>query len=394
MTELLTRPRATTTYDDDVWSVRSTWLRGALGAAWAVAVGLASLIVVVLIAWASDSRAASGAGSAVRAALQVWLAGHHVPLHMGAGTLAIAPLLLTFGLAALVARAAASVARTDAVSDAFGVGRVALAVGLPYAVLTTFIAAAATVSSARPSPAAALGCGLLLGCLSAAWGAARGAGVTTALWASVPDRIRVPVGAGAAAVAVLLAGATLLLFASLAVHGASVAGAVTALGGGGVGATVIVALDVALLPNAVVCVLGYISGPGFAVGAGADVTLTGAHSGPLPALPLLEAMPDGPASAAVTALAIVVVIGSGALAARRIARTGQALGASMAAAAGAGAASGVLAAILAAVAGGPAGPGRMATVGVSPWQVGLVVAAEVAVVAAGIVGALTWRRGR
>jgi hypothetical protein len=193
---------------------------------------------------------------------------------------------------------------------------------------------------------------------------------------------------------VLLAGSTLLLLASLAVHGASVAGAVTALGGGGVGATVIVVLDVALLPNAVVFVLGYIAGPGFAVGAGADVTMTGATTGPLPALPLLEAMPAGPASMTVTMLAIGVVVAAGALAARRIARAGRPLGASMAAAAGAGATAGLFAAVLAAVAGGPAGPGRMATIGVSPWQVGLVVAAEITVVAAGIVGALTWRRGR
>jgi hypothetical protein len=189
-------------------------------------------------------------------------------------------------------------------------------------------------------------------------------------------------------------GASLLLFASLAVHGASVSGAVTALGGGGVGATVIVALDVALLPNAVVFVLGYIAGPGFAVGAGSDVTMNGASSGPLPALPLLEALPVGPASTIVGVLAIVVIIAAGALAARRIARTGQPLGPSMLAAVGAGAAAGVIAALLAAISGGPMGPGRMATVGVSPWQVGLVVAAEVAVVAAGVVGATTWRRGR
>lgn len=393
MTELLTRPRTAPTYDD-VWSVRSTWLRGALGAVWAVAVGLASLIVVVLITWAADSRAASGAGSAVRGALQVWLVGHRVPLRIGDATLAVAPLLLTLGFAALVARAAASVARTDGVVDGRGVVRVALAVGLPYAVLTTFVAAAATASSVRPSPAAALGSGLLLGCLSAAWGAARGAELTGSLWDRVPERIRVPIGAGFGAVLVLMVGAMLLLLASLAVHGASVAGAVTALGGGAVGATVIVALDVALLPNAVVCVLGYIAGPGFAVGAGADVTLTGAEDRPLPALPLLEAMPNGPASSTVGALAILVVVAAGALAARRIARAGWPLGASMTAAAGAGVAAGVVAALLAAVAGGPAGPGRMATVGVSPWQVGLVVAAEVAVVAAGVVGALTFRRGR
>ena len=394
MTELLTRPRATATYDDDAWSARSTWLRGAFGAAWAVAVGVASLVVVVLITWAADSRAASGAGSAVRAALQVWLAGHHVALHVGDGTIAIAPLLLTICFAALVARAAASVARTDGVTDGFGVTRVALAVGLPYAVLTTFVAAAATSAPVRPSPAGALGFGLVLGCLSAAWGAARGVGVTAELWARVPERVRIPASAGGAAVLVLLAGSSLLLLASLAVHGASVAGAVTALGGGGVGATVIVVLDVALLPNAVIFVLGYVAGPGFAVGAGADVTLAGASTGTLPALPLLEAMPNGSASTAVTGLAIAVVVAAGAVAARRIAGAGRPLGASMVAAVGAGAAAGLLAAVLAAVAGGPAGPGRMATVGVSPWQVGLVVAAEIAVVAAGIVGALTWRRGR
>jgi hypothetical protein len=228
MTELLTRPRATSTYDEAAWSPRSVWLRGLLGATWAVAVGVASLVVVVLITWAADSRAASGAGSAVRAALQVWLAGHHVPLHVGDGTIAIAPLLLTICFAALVARAAAAVARTEGVADGLAVVRVALAVGLPYAVLTTFVAAVATADPVRPSPAGALGFGVLLGCLSAAWGAARGVGVTRALWSGVPERVRVPVSAGGAALVVLLAGSTLLLLASLAVHGASVAGAMVA----------------------------------------------------------------------------------------------------------------------------------------------------------------------
>jgi hypothetical protein len=55
---------------------------------------------------------------------------------------------------------------------------------------------------------------------------------------------------------------------------------------------------------------------------------------------------------------------------------------------------GVVTAVLVAVAGGAAGPGRMSAVGASPWQTGLAVVAEVAAVACGAAGAMTWRRGR
>jgi hypothetical protein len=395
MTELLTRTRSATSYDDDAWLARSTWLRGLLGAAWAVSVGVASLVVVVLVTWAADSRAASGATSAMRAALQIWLVGHHVPLHVaGSGTVAIAPLLLTACLFALVARAAAAVARIEDVCDGYGVVRVALAVGLPYAALTTFVAAAATAAPVRPSPLAAVGCGLLLGVLAAAWGAARGAGLVGALWGALPERVRVPAGAGLAALGVLLVGSALLLATSLAVHGASIGHAVGDLGGGAVAATVLVVLDLALLPNAVACVLGYVAGPGFAVGAGSTVTMGGGHDGAVPALPLLAALPTGAASGLVVTLAAVIVVAAGVMAARRVARAGLPLVASMAAAAGAGAVAGLVTAAVVAVAGGPAGPGRMATVGVSPWQAGLAVTVEVAVVAVGAVGLLTRRRGR
>jgi hypothetical protein len=53
--------------------------------------------------------------------------------------------------------------------------------------------------------------------------------------------------------------------------------------------------------------------------------------------------------------------------------------------AGAGAVAGVLTAIGVGLAGGPVGPGRMAVVGASPWQVGLATAGEVTAVAALVV---------
>jgi len=59
---------------------------------------------------------------------------------------------------------------------------------------------------------------------------------------------------------------------------------------------------------------------------------------------------------------------------------------------GTAAAAGVITAALVAIAGGPAGPGRMAAVGASAWQVGLVLAGEIAFVATLVALPLAWRR--
>ena len=213
-------------------------------------------------------------------------------------------------------------------------------------------------------------------------------------WSLLPGWSRAPIAAGAAGVGVLLAGAVALLGLSFATHAGNAVRLVDGLGGGAVGVAAVVALDLALVPNAVVCGLGYLAGPGFAVGAGTSVSLGGVHAGALPALPLLAAVPRSPAGAVVEALVVVVLVAAGVAAAAIVAREGEVLTRSMALAAGAGGVAGALAALLAAVAGGPAGPGRMAAFGPSPWQVGLAVAVEVAVVGCGAVGALTWRRGR
>jgi len=393
MTELLSRPHRPAA-KTATSAPPAVWWRGVLAALWSVAVGVATLLVVVLIAWGADSRAGAGATAAMRSALQIWLVAHRVPLHVDGGAIAVAPLLLTLALAFLVARSAAVLARGHAVREARSVGLVALAVGLPYAVLTTFVAAAADSPEVHPSPLAALAGGLLLGGLSAAWGAARGAGLVGRMWRLIPPTVRVPLGAGAVATGALLAGSFLLLAAGLVLHAGKAADSVSVLGGGGVAVVAVVALDLALLPNAAVCALGYLAGPGFAIGSGTSVSLNGVHTGTLPALPLMAAVPSGPAPTVTLAVGIAVLVAAGTAAAWLVAREDRPMLPTMGLAAGAGAAAGVVAALAAMLAGGPAGPGRMTAFGVSPWQAGLAVAAEVAVVAVGAVGAMTWRRGR
>ena len=395
MTELLTRPPAATTSTvSETSGTGSVWWRGCLAALWAVALGLASLVVLVLIVWATDSRSGAGAGQAIRFALQLWLVAHKVPLHIGAATVAVAPLGLTLGLSFLVARAAAVLARGHDVRDVVGILTVGTAVGVPYAVLTAFVAAAATAAPVRPSPVAAMGCGLVVGWLAATWGAARGTVGVRALVQSLPRGLGRPLAAGAVALAVVFAGGMVLDLASLAVHARTAADLSDALGTGVVAGFALLLADALLLPNAALATVGYLTGPGFAVGTGTSVSLGGSHVGSVPALPLLAALPHGPAPILVRLLAIVLLLLAGGLAAWWVVRDGEpSPSAILCRVFGAAGCAGVLAALLVAAAAGPAGPGRMAAVGASAWQVGLVLAGEIAFVATLVALPLSWRRG-
>lgn len=399
MTELLTRASTSSRVGAEQSSaspplMSSLWARGAVSALWASALGCAALVVVALIAWAADSRSGASAGSAIRTALQVWLAAHRVPLHVEGGTIVLAPLGLTVALAWVVARAAAVLARGQDIDEPRGVGLVALAVGIPYAVLATFVAAAAHSPQVRPAPAVALAAGLVLGVSAAGWGAARGVGLVRECWSRLPAALGRPMAGGLAAVGVLVIGGMLLVSVSLATHAAAAWGSVGALGGGAVAAGAVLALDLALVPNAALAAVGYLAGPGFAVGTGSAVTIGSAQPGALPALPLLAAVPHSRAGVLVEAMVLVVLVGAGLAAAGVVARFGEPLLRTMLLALGAGAVAGVVIAALVALAGGAAGPGRMTAVGASPWQTGLAIAAEVAAVACGAAGAMTWRRGR
>jgi len=392
MTELLTRPPAAVA-DDAPESAPSLWWRGALGALWAICLGLAVLVVLVLILWATDARSGASAGEAMQAALQLWLVAHKVPLHIAGrpdATIALAPLGLTLALALLVARAGAVLARGSGIGDLPGVATVAAAVGVPYGLLAAFVAAAAHGDAVRPSPVAALGAGLLLGTVAAAWGALRAirqgaSGHGTGLRAVVPARVHAPIAAGVAAVPVLMGAGLVLVLGSLAVHAHTASALADGLGTGVVATGGLLLLDALLLPNAALAAVGYVTGPGFALGAATSYAQTGVSSTALPSLPLLAAAPQGPAPVGVRVFCLVAIAAAGAVVGWRLRRFPSTGWAAVRDVVGAGAVAGITAAIAVGLAGGPAGPGRMAVVGASPWQVGLVTAGEVTAVAALVV---------
>ncbi len=136
---------------------------------------------------------------------------------------------------------------------------------------------------------------------------------------------------------------------------------------------------VLLLPNGALWAVAYAAGPGFAVGAGTGISPFGATLGPVPAFPLLAALPGSgtPAPAVRAALLLPVLAGvlAGWVVGRRLpAATGPGrlpalLTGRVARPAGYGLLAGGLVALvtaaLAVLAGGALGPGYLAAVGPS-----------------------------
>jgi Family of unknown function (DUF6350) len=160
------------------------------------------------------------------------------------------------------------------------------------------------------------------------------------------------------------------------------------------GGAVLTLGELAFLPNLVVWAAAWLIGPGFALGTGSAVSPLATTLGPVPAIPLLGAIPAGETSFGFAGLAVPVVAGflAGAVTGRGVrdesvatrALTGLMIGV----------VGGALLGGLAALSGGAAGPGRLADVGPDPLMVALFGALEIGIAAVLGMATLDFRPGR
>jgi len=371
-------------------------LHGSLIAAAAALSGLATLAAVVLVAWVADAGPGSTGTDAVRAAADAWLLAHGGGLSVPAGHLRGIPLGLTVLAAVVLHRAGASLARAVEVPDLTAAGRAVAALAIPYALLAAAIAeVAGTGTAASSAPLAGIGA-LLLAAAAGGRGVLRAAGLGPALVRRVPSWLPAVARAVLAGVAALVAAGLALLLVVLVGRAGRFAELVGALQPGFVGGVILLLGCVLLLPNGALWTVAYAAGPGFTVGAGTGVSPFGVTLGPVPSFPLLAALPGDGVPAPVVRAVLLLPVLAGVLA-------GWVVGRRLPAASGAGrlpalptgrvarpATYGLLAgalvalvtAVLAVLAGGALGPGYLAAVGPSGWQVAASLAVEVAVPAA------------
>jgi hypothetical protein len=132
-------------------------------------------------------------------------------------------------------------------------------------------------------------------------------------------------------------------------------------------------------------------GPGFAIGHATSVSLSGASLGPVPALPVLAALPSAGPFPLVALLVLLIPVGTGVLVGIRITRDLGEIREMLLRAAYVGASTGIVFAVLAALVGGPGGPGQLAVTGPSPWQLGLAACVEIGGGALAVAALRAWR---
>ena len=371
---------------------------GGIAACAAAASGLAVLVTLTAIGWITAPHVGigTGLGGVLRTAAMLWLVAHHVGFTVrGAGRIGLLPLGLVLLPGALLAMAGRWVVRAGAVTRLRHVGYAAIALALPYALLAGALAVASGTAVAAPSLLQAVIAAFLLALVAGGLGGARGLAPWSRLGSLMPARPRSIVMGMLGSAAILAAAGAVLAGASLAVHLPEVKAASDALAPGVGGAALLLLAQLAYIPNAIIWAVAYTLGPGFAFGTGTVVAPTGSALGAVPLFPMLAAMPagarpGGPGWVPVAVLALPYLAGVFAgVVTVRIAPTPVIEAAPLWGFA-AGTAAGLLAGLAAAFAGGPLGNGRLASVGPSGFQVGLVAILELGITAALSAAGANW----
>jgi hypothetical protein len=399
MTDLLSRPPAARPSGRPPGGPegRPLTVSAALAALAAAATAMVTCMGLAVIGWfLADAGAHGETTDALRVGADAWLVGHGAQLTASGVPLGIVPLTLTALIAMVLYRSGRWAAATSQPpeDDRTVVLAATILTGI-YVVVAVVTCLLAERDSASPGLGRAIVGALLLAALAGTLGLASGTGHLRGWVDLVPGWVR-SIGYGALAGFLLLVVASAVLVAGALLIGLNEAATVMSelhLGPGDYLMYAVATLAVA--PNAVLFGSAYLLGPGFAVGTGTVVSPSVVALGPVPAFPLLAALPgSGPTPQwAVGLIAVPVLVGAvGAVLAQRAYRV-TAYDSAALRGFGCGFGAALLTTVAVALAGGPMGTGRMADIGAPVGEV--LVAAVMAMSLGGLVAGVAtawWQR--
>lgn len=400
---------------------RLTVLLAALEAVLTVGVGIAIPLVPLTIIWAAQLGFAPDWLIFWRGAVDIWLLGHGVDVTFtlpaaqaaalgveGAGEPVVVTIaLLGFAVLTLLLGVRAGGRIAESGHARLGVLSAVAAFALLSAGVTLTVLhplARPSVAQAAVLPALVFAAGIGLGMLRAARASGTPArGRFSTWWSGLPSDARTIVQAalraGSAAVSIVLLVSAVAVGLRLVFGYAEIIRLYEALHTEVIGGLAVTALQLAFLPDLVIWAASWFTGPGFAIGTGSQVSPLGTALGPLPAVPLLGAIPTADLPLAFAGLLVPVVAGFLAGIAVRPAlsraldgvRPGTAILVGLAG----GVAGAVLLGLLSWAAAGSAGPGRLIDVGPSPVAVAFAALLELApAIALGLLSGGALRRRR
>jgi hypothetical protein len=274
---------------------------------------LLPIAFISLIAWATAGSTSGNTSDPIRAAIWLWLGAHHIPFFVTGvanGYLSYLPIGAMF-LPFFALRYGFSIAFSKLHGDFHNLNSVRTIFSLQYALLLTlfaFLSKTETVSSQwYLAPIFAFFISYL-----------------STLTVGTRQRLSKAASYASRVISILLGSAFIFLAYLLFTNLNLFKNITIVLEPGILGSLLLFFLNLLYLPNAAIAVLAYFTGTGFAVGAGTLVSPLIYRLGDIPALPLLAILPTSTSKLALTAIALVVIVG-GLLAAWALSSTNSAL---------------------------------------------------------------------
>ncbi|WAP51272.1 DUF6350 family protein [Arthrobacter sp. ATA002] len=392
------------------------WLQGVVELGQAAVLSALMIFLPLIGVWFADGFTDRDFASLARLGGQGWLLIHGVPLNLTfpagtvgpaetTGVLSLFPLGLTlipFFLSWRAGRRLAKASYTDQLWQALlGALGIYAVLGGAAAYFSANDDVAVSVTAGALVPLIAAGLGLVIGARREAGSWVRLIGVDLTDWISRTSQhsrwagsyVWAVIRAGAVGITAALGFSALLLTAALVMSWAEIVAVYQHLDAGLIGGAVLTVVELGLMPNFLGWALGWTSGAGFALGTGSLISPLETTVGPLPAVPVLAALPAGGMEYAVAALMLPVAAGILAgwwflregenhfdewLSLKIRARWFTAPVSTLLLGVFVGLVTGILAAGVVLITGGSAGIGRFVDIGADPLWTGLWIAAEVA----------------
>lgn len=309
------------------------WLQGMLESAQAAIISAVLVLVPLSVVGATGGFRDGAVDQLARMAGDAWMVIHGVPLQLtfsdgqssasvAHGTLWLVPLALTFIPFLLSWRAGRRLARASYTNQLW---QALLGFGIVYAgmgLATAFICSTPDVNAplllGTLVPLIPVGIGLLVGARREAGGWGRLIGVNVADWIARTSQhsrwagsyLYSAIRAGFVALMTALAMAAALLVVNILWHWADIVAVYEGLKPGAAGGSVLTLAQLGYLPNLAVWALAWASGAGFSLGTGTSVSPLGTVVTPVPAIPLMGALPVGQLTWGVVAMVIPVLAGA------------------------------------------------------------------------------------
>ena len=308
------------------------WLQGMIELGQAALLSALLILVPLIGVWFAGGFTDRDFTSLARLGGQGWLLMHGVPLTLtfpagtvgaaeSTGLLSLFPLGLTlipFFLSWRAGRRLARASYTDQLWQALlgALGIYAL-LGGTAAYFSSNDDVSISLAAGALVPLIAAGLGLFTGARREAGSWVRLIGMDLTDWISRTSQhsrwagsyVWSVIRAGMVGIIATLGFASLLVTAALILSWAEIVTVYEHLDAGIIGGTVLTVVQLGLMPNFVGWALGWTSGAGFALGTGSLISPLESTVGPLPALPVLAALPTGGAEYAYAVLALPVAAG-------------------------------------------------------------------------------------